>query len=127
MKTRLFLMALLLVCVLPLSSFRSEKRITMPVKMALLLNRKALSANSPYRQTEFEYGDFEYGGQWYAIYGNSLGNITHIYILNGGTGPAVHQFHGTATPVNAPNPGSANVYFTPGSIEYHYSGVLWYI
>jgi hypothetical protein len=115
MKHKLFLLAALLICVLPLSSFRAEN--------------KHPEFRSIKQQTDVEYGEFTYGAHIYAVYGDSSGStITGIYYFDGLTlGAPVYSWAGTGSKGIGIKPGYANVtVHTDATHYFNYAGDLEY-
>ncbi|TDQ07711.1 hypothetical protein [Pedobacter metabolipauper] len=82
MKTKLTLCAALMVFMLSMPSFTNAKEVN--------------SVSVSQKRTIIEFGDFEYNGSWYYVFGDpSTGEVTSIFLLNGG--PDVLTFSGTAT------------------------------
>ena len=115
MKHRLLLLAALLICTLPLSSFKAEFRSSSPKTAA--------------HQTDVEYGEFTYGSHIYAVYGDSSGStITGIYYFDGLVlGAPVYAWSGTGSKAVGSKPGHANVIvYTDATHDFSYNGDLLY-
>jgi hypothetical protein len=115
MKHRFLLLAVLLICTLPLSSFKAE------------FNSTALKTVA--HQTDVEYGEFTSGGHIYAVYGDSSGStITGIYYFDGlELGAAVYSWSGTGSKGVGTKPGHANVtVYTDATHSFPYNGDLLY-